>query len=340
MVLIFMIIMEKACMNFSRSQLMVVAMAILSGLGILSSSVQAQTYPNKPIHIIVPYAAGGVADNSSRLFAKALEQELKQSIVIDNRSGGGGRIGAEAVLHMPADGYNLLLTTNGTQTYMPVMEDSLSYNPIKDFTPLSLITSYGFLMVVNPSLPVKSVTEFIGYAKKNPGKLNYASSGPGSGPHFAGEVFKSMAGIDMTHVAYKGTGPGLIAVAAGEVDLIFAADANALIDSGMVRLLGTTSGTRDPRYPNSPTIAEAGLKGYDLISWIGFYGPRGLPEDVQHTLNAAVQRAMQNPELRKSLSQMGLVPVGSTPQELVSMMQTETDKLRAIAASIPGGIKK
>ena len=327
-------------MNLLSRQLICATLVVLSSFCFTPSLVQAQTYPNKPIRIIVPYAPGGVADNSSRLFAKALEQELKQSIVIDNRPGGGGRIGADAVVRMPADGYNLLLTTNGTQTYMPVMEASLSYNPIKDFTPLSLITSYGFLMVVNPSLPVKNVAEFINYAKKNPGKLNFASSGPGSGPHFAGEVFKSMAGIEMTHVAYKGTGPGLIAVAAKEVDLIFAADANALIDSGLVRLLGTTSATRDPRYPNSPTIAEAGLKGYDLISWIGFYGPRDLPEDVQRTLNNAVQKAIQNPELRKSLTQMGLVPVGSTPQELVKMMLNETDKLRSIAASIPGGIKK
>jgi tripartite-type tricarboxylate transporter receptor subunit TctC len=332
--------MERYYMNFFSRKLIFATIGSFSSFCITLSAVQAQTYPNKPIHIIVPYAAGGVADNSSRLFAKALEQELQQSIVIENRPGGGGRIGAEAVVRMPADGYSLLLTTNGTQTYMPVMEDSLSYNPIKDFTPLSLIASYGFLMVVNPSLPVKNVTEFINYAKKNPGKLNFASSGPGSGPHFAGEVFKSMAGIDMTHIAYKGTGPGLIAVSAKEVDLIFAADANALIDSGMVRLLGTTSGTRDPRYPNSPTIAEAGLKGYDLISWIGFYGPRDLPEDVQRTLNTAVQKAIRNPNLRKSLTQMGLVPVGSTPQELVKMMLNETDKLRTIAASIPGGIKK
>lgn len=301
--------------------------------------VQAQNYPTKPIRVIVPYAPGGVADNSSRLFAKALEQELKQPIVIDNRPGGGGRIGADAVTRLPADGYHLLLTTNGTHTYMPVMEKTLSYDPVKDFTPLSLVTSYGFLMVTHPSVPVKNVEEFIAYAKKNPGKLNFASSGPGGGPHFAGEVLKSMAGIEMTHVPYKGTGPGLQAVVAGEADLIFAADANAFIDAGRLRLLGTTSGTRDPRYPSVPTLAEGGLKDYDLGSWIGFFGPRGLPEDVQRTLTAAVQRAIQNPELRKSLAQMGLVPVGSSPQQLVSVIRDEIKKLSAVAEKVPGGIK-
>jgi tripartite-type tricarboxylate transporter receptor subunit TctC len=313
--------------------------AAAAGAALAAAPVRAQSaYPNKPIRIIVPYAPGGVADNSSRIFAKALEAELKQSIVIDNRGGGGGRIGAEAVSRMPADGYNLLLTTNGTHTYMPVMEKSLPYDPFKDFTPLSQVNAYGFLMVVHPSVPVKTVEEFVAYAKKNPGKLNFASSGPGSGPHFAGELFKSLAGIEMTHVPYKGTGPGLQAVVAGEADLIFAADANAFIDAGRVRLLGTTSGTRDPRYPNVPTIAEGGLKGYDLGSWIGFYGPPGLPDDVQRTLIAATARAVQNPELRRSYAQIGLAPVGGSPQDLVKVMRSEIDKLKGVADKI-GGIK-
>jgi len=168
-----------------------------------ASAALAQTYPTKPIRVIVPYAAGGFSDQSSRVIAEALAQELKQQFVIENRAGGGGRIGVDALSKMAPDGYSLLLTTNGTHTYMAVTEKSLSYDPIKDFTPISLIGSYGLLMVVNPAVPARTVGELIAYAKSNPGKLNYASSGPGSGLHFAGEVFKSMAGIDMVHVPYK-----------------------------------------------------------------------------------------------------------------------------------------
>jgi tripartite-type tricarboxylate transporter receptor subunit TctC len=321
-----------------RLMLSIRALFVIAAAILTMGAPSAQPYPSKPIRIIVPYAAGGVADNSSRLFARALEQELKQTIIIDNRAGGGGRIGAEVVSHAPADGYTLLLTTNGTHTYLPAMEKVPPYDSIKDFTPLSLVASYGFLMVVNPALPVHSIQEFIAYGKSHPGKLNFASSGPGGGPHFAGEVFKTMAGIEMTHIPYKGTGPGLQAVAAGDADLIFAADANALIDAGRLRLLGTTSGVRDPRYPNAPAIAEAGLAGYDLGSWIGFYGPPGLPDAIAGTLTQAIAKAITNPELRSSYAQLGLVPRGTTAQELVRIMGEEITSLRAVVERI-GGIK-
>jgi tripartite-type tricarboxylate transporter receptor subunit TctC len=222
---------------------------------------------------------------------------------------------------------------------MAVTEKSLSYDPIKDFTPVSLIGSYGLLMVVHPSVPVRTVGEFIAYAKKNPGKLNYASSGPGSGLHFAGEVFKSMAGIDMLHIPYKGSGPGMQDVLAGTCHVIFAGEAKPWIDAGKLRLLGTTSAARDPRYPDAPTIGEGGLTGYDLTYWVGLFGPRGLPVDIQKKLNAAVTTALADPGLRKRLSDMGMVVVGSTPDYLTQQIRTETQKLRAIAASIPGGIE-
>jgi tripartite-type tricarboxylate transporter receptor subunit TctC len=180
--------------------------------------------------------------------------------------------------------------------------------------------------------------EFISYAKKSPGKINYASSGPGSGLHFAGELFKKMAGIDMVHVPYKGSGPGIQDVLAGTCQVIFAGEAKPLIDAGRVRLLGTTSAVRDPRYPNTPTIAEAGLAGYDLTYWVGLFGPRGLPAEVQARLNAAVKTALAAPNVRKHLADMGMVVVGSSPEHLVKQIRTETEKLRAIAAGIPGGI--
>jgi tripartite-type tricarboxylate transporter receptor subunit TctC len=315
------------------------AFAAATVLAAGASAAHADGYPNKPIRVIVPYAVGGFSDQSSRIIAEALSQVLKQPLVIENRPGGGGRIGVEAVTKMTPDGYQLLLTTNGTHTYMAVTEKSLSYDPIKDFTPVSLIGTYGLLMVTHPSLPARTVGEFIAYAKKNPGKINYASSGPGSGLHFAGEVFKSMAGIDMVHIPYKGSGPGMQDVMAGTCQVIFAGEAKPLIDAGKLRLLGTTSAVRDPRYPNTLTIAEAGLTGYDLTYWIGLFGPRGLPPEVQTRLNAAVKTALTDPNVRKRLSDMGMVLVGSAPEDLLQQIRTETAKLRAIAASIPGGIE-
>ena len=293
----------------------------------------ADAWPSKPIRLIVPYAAGGFSDQAARAIARALESELKQPVVIDNRGGAGGRIGADAVTRMAPDGYNLLLTTNGTHTYMAVTEKSLSYDPIKDFTPVSEIASYGLLMVVNPSIPVKNVQEFIAYAKAHPGKLSYASSGPGSGLQFAGEVFKSMTGVQMTHVPYKGSGPGLQDVVANVCQVIFAGEAKPFVDTGKVRLMGTTSATRDPRFPDVPTIGEGGVPGYDLTYWVGLFGPAGLPPEVRERLSLAIKRILQDPALKAQFTSMGLVPVGSTPEQLVEQIRSETAKLKSVAVS-------
>jgi tripartite-type tricarboxylate transporter receptor subunit TctC len=302
-------------------------------LGAAAATAGAQAWPSKPVRLIVPYAAGGFSDQSARAIGKALSDELKQPVVIENRGGGGGRIGAEAVSRMAPDGYNLLLTTNGTHTYMAVTEKSLSYDPIKDFTPVSEIASYGLLMVVNPSVPARNVQEFIAYARANPGKISYASSGPGSGLHFAGEVFKSMAGIEMTHVPYKGSGPGLLDVVAGTCQVIFAGEAKPFVDSGKVRLMGTTSARRDPRFPANPTIGEAGVPGYDLTYWVGLFGPAGLPPDVRARLSLAVKRILQDDTLKAQFTSMGMVPVGSTPEQLVEQIRTETARLKTVAAT-------
>jgi tripartite-type tricarboxylate transporter receptor subunit TctC len=318
------------------------ATAGLAALGLVTawSSAQAQSgFPNRPIRMIVPYAAGGFSDQASRIIAESMSKTLGQPIVIDIRTGGGGRIGAEAITKLPPDGHDLLMTTNGTHTYMAVTEKNLSYDPINDFTPISMVGSYGLLMVVNNALPVTNLQEFIQYARQNPGKLNYASSGMGSGLHFAGEVFKSMGKLEMTHVPYRGSGPGMQDVIAGQCQLIFDGGAKPFIDSGKVRLLGTTSARRDPRYPNAPAIGEAALPGYDLTYWLGLFGPKGMPREVQMKLNAAVRTAVADPQVQSRLAAMGLHLVGSSPEDLVRDIRTETDKLRAIAASIPGGVQ-
>ena len=312
------------------------ACGLVAGVG--SGSLQAQSYPQRPIKAIVPYAAGGFADQSSRIIAEAMSRNLGQPIVIENRGGGGGRIGSEAVSKMTPDGYTLLMTTNGTKTYMAVVEKALSYDPVQDFTPISIVGKYGLLMVVNPSVPARNLGEFLAYVRANPGKVNYASSGMGSGLHFAGELFNAMGKVSMVHVPYKGSGPGMQDVLAGVCQVIFDGAAKPHIDAGKVRFLGTTSAVRDPRFPDMPTLAEAGLPGYDLTYWVGVFAPKGLPADIQMRLNASVRTALAEPEVQRRLNGLGLTLVGSSPEQVVQEIRTETEKLRQIAAGIPGGI--
>ena len=300
----------------------------------------ADNYPSRPIKVIVPYAAGGFSDQASRIISDAMSRAMGQPMVIDNRAGGGGRIGSDAVTKMAPDGYSLLMTTNGTHTYMAVTEKNLSYDPLNDFTPISLIGSYGLLMVINPTVPAKNLKEFIAYAQNNRGKINYATSGMGSGLHFAGELFNAMAKTQMIHVPYKGSGPGMQDVLAGVCQVIFDGAAKTQIDAGKVRFLGTTSAVRDPRFPDMPTLSESGLTGYDLTYWVGLFGPKGLPADVQARLQAAVKTTLADPEVQRKLNGLGMTLVGSTPEQMVKEIRVETEKLRAIAAQIPGGIQQ
>ncbi len=218
---------------------------IALGAVLVTCSSSAQTYPQRPIKAIVPYAAGGFSDQVSRILAEAMSRNLGQNIIIENRAGGGGRIGSDYISKATPDGYQLLLTTNGTHTYMAVVEKALSYDPITDFTPISLVGKYGLLMVVNPSVPAQTLPEFLAYARESKVQINYATSGIGSGLHFAGELFNAMGKVQMTHVPYKGSGPGMQDVLAGVCQVIFDGAAKPQIDAGKVRLLGTTSAVRD-----------------------------------------------------------------------------------------------
>jgi tripartite-type tricarboxylate transporter receptor subunit TctC len=299
---------------------------------VAAASAQAQGYPNKPIRVILPYAAGGFSDIVTRMVTEVMSRNLGQTMVVENRPGGGGRIGAEYITKVAPDGYQLLMTTNGTHTYMAVTEKNLSYDPVRDFTPIAQVGVYGLLMVVHPSVPANNLAEFIEYAKKNPGKVNYASSGMGSGLHFAGELFNHMAGVNMVHVPYKGSGPGMQDVISGACQVIFAGEAKSFIDAGRVRFIGTTSASRDPRFPNSPTLGEGALTGYDLSYWVGLFGPPGLPPDMKARLNAAVNASLADEGLRKRLADMGVVPTGGVPELLTQQIPVETAKLRKIAS--------
>ena len=305
---------------------------VLAAISICATACFAQPYPSKPVRLIVPYAAGGFSDISSRVIAEAMSRALGQPLIVEPRPGGGGRIGAAEIARAPADGYQLLYTTNGTHTYMAITEKSLSYDPVKDFTPIAQIGVYGLLMALHPSIPARSVAEFIDYAKRNPGKINYASSGAGSGIHFAGELFNFMAGIDMVHVPYKGSAPALQDVIAGNCQVTFDGAAKPFIDAGKVRFLGTTSARRDPRFPDFPTIAEGGLAGYDLTYWLGMFGPARLAPEIQVKLNAALNAALADETVRRRLAEMGVVPVGGPPEILPRQIRAEIESLRAIAA--------
>ncbi len=300
-------------------------------LMLISSMAPAQSYPSKPVRFIVGYAAGGVADTSARIMAQRMSVKLGETVIVENRVGAGGRIGAEMIAKAPADGYQLLYTTNGTHSFAPVSEKVLPYDPIRDFTSIALVGTYGFLMVVHPSVPAKTVAEFIDYAKKNSGKLNYGSSGAGSGVHFAGELFKMMAGVNMTHVPYKGAAPALQDTIAGVCQLTFDAGAGQAVEGGKVRLLGTTGSQRDPRFPNSPTLAEAGVPGYDLISWVGIFAPPGLAPGIATQLNAAANEALMDPGVRQRLGLWGVIPTPGTPAALEQLVRTEISRLRKIA---------
>ena len=300
-------------------------------LMLISSMAPAQSYPSKPVRFIVGYAAGGVADTSARIMAQRMSVKLGETVIVENRVGAGGRIGAEMIAKAPADGYQLLYTTNGTHSFAPVSEKVLPYDPIRDFTSIALVGTYGFLMVVHPSVPAKTVAEFIDYAKKNSGKLNYGSSGAGSGVHFAGELFKMMAGVNMTHVPYKGAAPALQDTIAGVCQLTFDAGAGQAVEGGKVRLLGTTGSQRDPRFPNSPTLAEAGVPGYDLISWVGIFAPPGLAPGIATQLNAAANEALMDPGVRQRLGLWGVIPTPGTPAALEQLVRTEISRLRRIA---------
>lgn len=306
-------------------------LAITMILALATAGAAAQTYPAKPIRAVVPYAAGGFSDAVGRVMGERLARELGQPILIESRPGGGGRIGAELVARAAPDGYTLLFTTNGTHTFMAVTEENLSYDPIRDFTPISLVGTYGLLMVVHPELPARTLPEFIEFAKRNPTKLNYGTSGLGSGIHFAGELLKTMAGIQMTHVPYRGSGPALQDTVAGIVQVTFDGAAKGMVDAGKVRLLGTTMSRRDPRFPQTPTMGEA-LPGYDLTYWVAVYAPPGLPVPLQQRLNTAFNTMLADPAVKTRLADMGVITVGGSPDVLVSTTRTDIDLLRKIVA--------
>ena len=311
-------------MNRSRFYLCLVPCVLCLGI----AGANAQGYPAKPIRIIVPFPPGGIADLFARVIGQKFGETWGQPGVVENRPGAGGNIGAEIVAKSPADGYTLVTGSIGTHAVNVSIFSKLAYDPIRDFAPVALIMEAEGLLVLHPSVPVKSVKELIALAKARPGQIAYASAGHGTASHLAGELFKSLAKVDMVHVPYKGNVPALTDLIAGQTSLLFATMPTALphVQSGRLKALAVASIARSPAAPQLPTIAESALPGYAVTNWIGFFAPAGTPRDVVTKLNAEVVRVMQAPDIQKRLATEGAKFSPWTPDQFAAFVKAEISK--------------
>lgn len=285
-------------------------------------------YPHQPIRIVVPFPAGGATDILARAVAARLTEAWKAQVFVDNRPGAGGNLGSELVAKAPGDGYTILMGTVGTHAINASLYRKMPYDHVKDFAPIVLVAAVPNVLVVNPSLPVHSVAELIAYGKAHPGQLNFASSGNGTSIHLSGELFKVMSGVQMTHVPYKGSAPALADLIGGQVQLMFDNLPPSLpqIKAGKLRALAVTTATRAPALPDVPTVAEAGLPGFEASSWFGLLAPAGTPRDVVAKLNGEIANWLATPEAKEKLAAIGAIAAGGTPDDFARHIAAETTK--------------
>lgn len=302
---------------------------ILAGLLLVgfAADVFAQGYPSKPIRLIVGYPPGGATDIAARIVGQKLSVSMGQAVVVNNRPGAGGNLGAELAAKAAPDGYTIFMCTIANSINYTLYKD-LTFDLVKNFTPVSQATSILSFLVVNPSLPVKSVKELISLAKSSPRKLDYASSGVGNSPHLAAEMFKTMAGVDMVHIPYKGTAPELTDLLAGVVKIAFETTPAVLthVKAGKLRALAVNSAKRTPLLPDVPTMAEAGLPGFEVTSWNGIIAPAGTSKEIVTRLNQEIVKALKMADVSERLSGVGADPVGSTPEQFAAFIQAEIKK--------------
>ncbi|MDM0069822.1 tripartite tricarboxylate transporter substrate binding protein [Variovorax sp. J31P207] len=310
-----------------RSFAMAAAATAVLALSPLAASAQA-AFPSKPITIIVPFSAGGTTDILARVVGLYMSRDLGQPVVVDNRAGAGGNIGGQAAARSPADGYTLFMGTVGTHAINQSLYKKMPFDPIKDFAPLTRVAMVPNLLVANPSQPFKNVKEMIAYAKANPGKINFGSSGNGSSIHLSGELFKQMAGVDMQHVPYRGSAPAVSDLLGGQIAIMFDNMPSAIphVKGGKLRALAVTTAKRSPALPDVPTIAEAGVPGYEATSWFGLLAPAGTPAPVVAKLNASILKALADPEVKKKLAEQGAEPHGEKPEQFAAFIESETLK--------------
>lgn len=294
----------------------------------VTSAAQAQSWPAKPLKIISPYSPGGLGDLVPRGIASGLGERLGQQVIVENRPGASQIIGMQSAARSPADGYTLVYGSVTSLAINPSAHKSLPYDPVKDFAPISLAVTTPLYLVLHPTVPAKSVKELIGIARAQPGKLTFASGGNGSSNHLAGELFKSLAGVDLLHVPYKGAGPAMIDVMAGHVDLMFGAAGLAESKAGKVKLLAVTGAKRSPLAAQVPTLAESGVSGYEATIWFGLLAPAGTPQAIIDRLAKDIGEVLAQPRLRQQFSTIQLTP--STPQEFAALIAREIPKWRKV----------
>jgi tripartite-type tricarboxylate transporter receptor subunit TctC len=317
----------------SKTLITAAGFALLTALPL---SVAAQSYPTKPIRIIVGQTAGGVSDLIARLVAQRLTEAFKQSALVENRAGAAGGIGTEMAVKAAPDGYTLLLSSAGPIVINPGLYPKLGYDPIRDLAPIAFIASSPLVLVLHPSVPAKTVKELVALAQAQPDKLSYGSGGSGSPPHLTAELFKTMTGAKMTHIPFKGSAPSVIALVGGQVDLSFSTVAITLpqMKAGCIRALAVTSPTHHPAVPQLPTMAEAGLPGFESQQWFALFGPAALSKDIIARLNTEVGRWLETPEVRTRLSAEGAEPGRLTLDQFAAFIRTDAARwMKVIKAS-------
>jgi tripartite-type tricarboxylate transporter receptor subunit TctC len=303
-------------------------MAVMGGLPAL-----AQSYPAKPIRMIVPFPAGGATDILARALSQKLGEKIGQTVVVENRPGAGGTIGADAASKSAADGYTLLLATSSTHSIGPAINPKIPYNAETDFTPIAYVASSPNIVVVPTTLPVKTMREFIDYAKKNPGKLNYASSGNGTIVHLTTEYFKAQSDTFILHIPYRGTALAIPDLVSGKVDVLFDSFVTGMphVKDGKLRALAVTSAKRSALAPDMPTVSEV-LPGFESVTWFGLYGPKNMPADLTAKVNQAANAALADVDVKERFARLGAEPTGGTPQAFAAMVKADNTKWKKIIA--------
>jgi tripartite-type tricarboxylate transporter receptor subunit TctC len=318
------------------TRIKLLSIVVTACAGLAGVSAPAQPYPAKPVRLIVPFPPGGPTDAVGRILAQQLTLALGQQVIVENRPGAGGTIGAAAAARSPGDGYTLFFATTSTFSIAPSLYANPGFDPAKSFAPISQLVTAPFLVVVHPSVPVRSLQDLIRLAKAKPGELNFGSGSSGTPPHIAGEMFKSAAGVDLVHVPYKGIAAALIDLLTGRVHVMFEQllTVQPHVQSGKLRPLAVASPRRHPQLPELPTSAEAGLPGYEVSAWFGLAAPAGTAREIVMRLNAEVLKALQAREVRAGLAHQGLDPAGSSPEEFAAFIASESVKWsRAVKAS-------
>ena len=310
----------------SKNTFTLVAIALCSAFA-FTGAAHAQ-YPTKPIKIVVPFPAGGTTDILARAVAADLQKAFGQAVVVENKAGAGGNIGSDSVAKSSPDGYTLLMGTVGTHAINVSLYPKMPYDAVKDFAPVSLVAGVPNVLVASPSFPVNSVKDLVDAAKKAPDKITFASSGSGTSIHLSGELFKQLAGVQMTHVPYKGSSAALPDVISGQVNVMFDNAPSVIqhIRGGKLKAVAVTSDKRSPALPGVPTIAESGLPGFEASSWFGVLAPAATPKDIVDKLSGAIAKSLQTPEMKERLAGQGAVAVGNTPEQFSAHIKSEIDK--------------